>query len=398
MQVTRLAIISTHPIQYYAPIFQVLARSRALALRVFYTWSQTSDSAVADPGFGRTITWDIPLLDGYEFEFVPNIARNPGTEHFQGLRNPKLNAAIEAWRADAVLVFGWNSHSHLGVLRHFKGRIPVLFRGDSTLLDPIPWWRSALRRIALGWVYRHVDVAIAVGTNNRDYFRWCGIPSKRIAFAPHAIDTRRFSDPDGSHHQQAMQWRRELGIAPDARVVLFAGKLIPKKDPMLLLEAFLRCQASGHLVYVGDGMMESALRVCAGRRSDVHFLPFQNQRSMPAVYRLGDVFVLPSRGPGETWGLAINEAMASGRPVIVASRVGCARDLVVEGVTGWIFESGNLDQLAGALSRALEDQGGMTRTMGQAARALSADWSIDSAAHGIESAVLQATASPVSVS
>src|SRR5258708_23672139 len=116
MKIVRLAIISTHPIQYYAPIFQALARSTIVQPRVFFTWSQTAGAGVADSGFGRTIKWDIPLLNGYEFEFVPNTAKRPGTEHFRGLRNPGLNRAIEAWRADAVLVFGWNSQAHLGAL------------------------------------------------------------------------------------------------------------------------------------------------------------------------------------------------------------------------------------------------------------------------------------------
>jgi glycosyltransferase involved in cell wall biosynthesis len=389
MKTIRLAVVSTHPIQYYAPIFQQLAQFGSLRLKVFYTWSQTSGAAVADEGFGRTITWDIPLLEGYESEFIPNISSNPGTDRFSGLRNPQLNPAIEAWNADAVLVFGWNSESHLNVMRYFSGRKPVFFRGDSTLLDSISWWRSLARRAVLTWVYRHVDVAIAVGANNREYFRWCGIPEARIAFAPHAIDTLRFSDPSGSHQAQAEQWRRELGIASDSKVILFAGKLIPKKDPILLLEAFTRCGASGHLVFVGNGILEAELRARVGDRRDVHFLPFQNQQAMPAVYRLGDVYVLPSRGPGETWGLAINEAMASERAVIVSNKAGGARDLITEGVTGWTFRFGDLGQLTTAVSRVLTDHDGVIRAMGRAARTESVRWSIQAAAQGIERAVAE---------
>ncbi len=58
---------------------------------------------------------------------------------------------------------------------------------------------------------------------------------------------------------------------------------------------------------------------------------------MPILYRLGNVFCLPSKGPGETWGLAVNEAMASSRPVIVSNKVGCAADLVSEGANGYLF-------------------------------------------------------------
>jgi glycosyltransferase involved in cell wall biosynthesis len=94
------------------------------------------------------------------------------------------------------------------------------------------------------------------------------------------------------------------------------------------------------LIIVGNGKLEQELKEKAAKDGRVIFLDFQNQQKMPLVYRLGDIFVLPSRGPGETWGLAVNEAMACGRPVIVSSRCGCALDLVEENVTGWTFEPG----------------------------------------------------------
>jgi glycosyltransferase involved in cell wall biosynthesis len=385
----RLAIVSTHPIQYYAPVFRALARSNAVQPKVFFTWSQTASESVVDPGFERVIAWDIPLLDGYESEFVTNTAGNPGTHHFRGIVNPGLIQAIDDWGADAVLVFGWNLHSHLRVLRYFKGLIPVFFRGDSTLLDRRSPWKAALRRIFLGWVYRHVDVAIAVGSNNRDYYRWCALPEERIVFAPHAVDIRRFADPEGRHAERAAQWRSELGIPPAARVVVFAGKLQPKKDPLLLLEAFTRCGVPGHLVFVGNGELERQLQFKARGRRDVHFLPFQNQSAMPAVYRLGDVFALPSRGPGETWGLALNEAMACRRPVIAGSKVGGARDLIADDVTGWVFQSGDVEQLTAVVGKALSCDDATLGEMSVAAERESARWSAEAAASGIENAVLQ---------
>jgi len=384
-----LAVIATHPIQYHAPVFQALARSERLRLRVFYTWSQTAQGAVVDSGFRQVVTWDIPLLEGYPFEFVANVARRPGTERFWGLRNPGLNRAISAWQPDAILVLGWYGASHLSALRHFKNRVPVLFRGESTLLDPIPAWRKAARRGFLRWVYRHVDMSIALGSNNRDYYRWCGVPEERIALAPYVIDTERFADPAGTHQRRASEWRQELGIATDARVVLFAGKLQPKKDPLLLLEAFLACGAAGELVFAGAGVLEGELRARAQGHAHVHFLPFQNQQAMPAVYRLGDVFVLPSRGPGETWGLAVNEAMACARATIASDRVGGARDLLTEGVTGWTFEAGNREGLSAALRRALTCEGRTLLEIGAAAQRESARWSIRAAAEGIEDAVLR---------
>lgn len=383
----RLAIISTHPIQYYSPIFQLLGRSSRVHARVFYTWSQTAATAPVDPWFGKAITWDIPLLEGYEYEFVPNVARKPGTGHFWGLRNPGLIRAVESWGAEAVLVFGWNCASHLQAMRHFKGRIPVFFRGDSTLLGRSPGLRTVTRRVALTWIYRHIDVAIAVGSNNEDYFRWSGVPDDRIAFAPHAVDTRRFADAEAGHAERAMQWRRELDIGDGARTILFAGKLYAIKEPVMLLEAFTACSSPGaHLLFVGNGSLEAELRRRASGRNDVHFLPFQNQQAMPSVYRLGDVFVLPSRS--ETWGLALNEAMASGCVSIASDKVGGARDLIVPGENGWVFRAGDRADLERVLTRALKLDQRELQTMCAAAREHGAGWSIEAAAAGIELAVL----------
>ena len=345
----RLAVVCTHPIQYYAPVFRFLAALPDLDLKVFYTWSQAATGVQFDREFGRSLHWDLPLLDGYDSEFVENQSSDPGTHHFWGLRTPGLVDSILRWNADAVLIYTWNSYSHLSAMRELKGKRPVFFRGDSTLLDPLPPWRRLLRRIALTWIYRHVDTAIAVGQNNRDYFIEYGIDPADICLAPHAVDNDRFDDPDGAHHLKSSQIRRQLGIPEGARTLVFAGKLIAKKSPALLVEAFLKCSADWHLIIVGDGALRPSLEARANGVSTIHFMDFQNQSLMPAVYRLGDVFILPSEGPGETWGLAINEAMASGRPVIAGSKVGAARDLITAGVNGWIFESGDLDALVNVL-------------------------------------------------
>jgi glycosyltransferase involved in cell wall biosynthesis len=385
MNPLRLAIVSTHPIQYYAPVFRALAGDPRIELRVFYTFSQAAQGPIADAGFGRQIEWDIPLLDGYDSQFVPNIARAPGTTHFRGICNPDLPSRIAAWGAAALLVYGWNHQSHLAALRRFKGRIAVFFRGDSTLLNEQTPLRKLARRQFLRWIYRHVDVPIAVGSNNRDYYTWCGVPRERIGFAPHSVDTHRFMDATGEHAAQASRLRERLGIPSDARVLVFAAKFIPDKDPLLLLEAFIRAAGDAHLVLVGNGALEEQMRRRAHDHANIHFLPFQNQSAMPAVYRLGDVFLLPSRS--ETWGLALNEAMASGRAVVAGSRVGATRDLIRHRVNGWSFESGNGGELTQVVREVVAADRRALATMGeQSTRAIEA-WSTPAAARGIADTV-----------
>jgi glycosyltransferase involved in cell wall biosynthesis len=237
-------------------------------------------------------------------------------------------------------------------------------------------------------VYSHVDVAIAVGSNNRDYFAWCGLPLQRIALAPHSVDTTRFAADSADHESLAAQWRRELGISSEAIVILFAGKLQPKKNPGLLLDAFKSLEDGSHLVFVGNGELESEIKASAAAIENVHFMSFRNQSVMPAVYRMGDVFVLPSKGPEETWGLALNEAMASGRAVIASTKVGGARDLIHSAENGWIFESGNRKALEDALRTATSGGRKGLHTMGRAAQAHCVHWSAEESARRIGEAVL----------
>jgi glycosyltransferase involved in cell wall biosynthesis len=388
----KLAVVCSHPIQYNSPVFRSLAQHDAIDLKVFYTWSQAADGATYDAGFGTAVKWDIPLLEGYAHQFVRNVAKRPGTDHFGGLVTPTLTLEIATWQPDAVLVYTWSSNAHLRVMRYFSRRIPVLFRGDSTLLDRRAWWRARLRRMFLTWVYSHVDVAIAVGTNNRRYFEWCGMAPRRIALAHHSVDTVRFAADSGRHDNVAAQWREELGIPSEAIVILFAGKLQPKKNPHLLLHTFKVLDDGSHLVFVGNGELEEDLKAVGGEIENVHFMPFQNQSVMPAVYRLGDIFVLPSQGPEETWGLALNEAMASGRPVIASSKVGGACDLIKSGQTGWIFASGNPSALEGVLRAAVGSGRARLHAMGRAAQAESVHWSSEESANRIAAAVLGARA------
>lgn len=389
---TKLAVVTTHPIQYYAPLFRRLAERGEVAVHVYYGWRGAAGQAAPDKGFGTSFAWDVPLLDGYAHTFVENVSDDPGTHHAAGIDAPGMVAAIEAWGPDAVLVFGWNYRAHRAVMKAFRGHVPVLFRGDSTLIDERTDWagraRTIARRLYLRWIYRDIDRAVTVGTHNEAYFRAHGVADDRLSWAPHAIDNDRFATPGPDPDGEARQWRRELGIGDDERAVVFVGKLEHKKAPDVLLRAFLGLPAgTGHLVFCGAGPLEDALRHEAAGRPDVHFLGFQNQSRMPIAYRLGDVVALPSRGPGETWGLAVNEAMASGRAVIVSDRVGCAPDLVDDS-NGRVVPVGDADALREALAAVLAP--GAAEAMGRQSRQRIDAWSIDAAAQGIEAAVHQA--------
>jgi len=329
-QIYKLAIVSTHPIQYNAPLYAMLSQRKRIQVKVFYTWGAQVLKNKYDPGFGKTIQWDIPLLEGYEYMFVKNVATDPGSHHFNGINNPTLIDDIIMWKADALLIYGWSFKSHLKAMRFFHGKIPILFRGDSTLINKKNWLKKRIRTILLRWVYSNVDTALYVGTYNKLYFKSTGLRESQLVFAPHAVDNDRFKIEAVNSTERVNGWREMFGVKDNDLIFLYAGKLDENKNVQLLLDAFNSINTNDiHLVIAGNGPSEVILKNKFQHVKNIHFVPFQNQQAMPALYSLADVFVLPSIS--ETWGLSINEAMACGRAVLVSSGCAAAIDLDRDG-------------------------------------------------------------------
>ena len=350
---SRLAIILSHPVQYYSPWFRWLKTHTTLDFKVYYLWD-FGVTETLDPQFGARFKWDLDLLSGYDHEFVPNVARDPGTHHFRGLDNPRLTVRLAAWCPEAVLLIGYNWLSHQRTLWWARRRgVPLLFRGDSHVLGR---GRPALpQRLLLRLLYRQFAAITYVGAANREYFQSLGVPDSRLFFAPHSVDATRFNPHEPATRETARQLRAELGLT-GKRVVLFAGKFTPAKQPVELLRAFHSVATDADaLVFVGDGALKAELETLARSRPDrcVRLLPFANQSEMPSRYLLADIFALPSRGHYETWGLAVNEAMHLGVPCLVSDLVGCQRDLVHPGETGWVFPGKSSAALPETLQAAL---------------------------------------------
>ncbi len=376
----RLAIITSHPVQYNAPLFQLLEKRHNIKIKVFYTWGEKVLQEKYDPGFGKNIQWDIPLLDGYEYEFVQNISKDPGSDHFKGIDNPFLIDSIKKWNADAVLVYGWSFKSHLKVLRYFHGRMPVFFRGDSTLVGGRNYIKNKLKTIFLKWVYTHVDKALYVGTRNKDYYLEYGMKREQLIFCPHAIDNKRFME-DIDYSDKAAECKTALNIPLLSTGFLYAGKLDDNKNVRLLLETFVKVSGNNYLVIAGNGTFEKEFKESFASYRNIYFLPFQNQQMMPVLYRMADVFVLPSKT--ETWGLGINEAMACGRALLVSDSCGAATDLVREGINGYSFQSGNAEDL-GSKIFSLTKQKNDLRNMGTSSSATIKDWNYEADCIAIE--------------
>ncbi len=347
----KLAVVLSHPVQYYSPIFELLNSRKVVKVKVFYTHEPKSFEY--DKGFGQNVEWDVPLLKGYDYEFVSNNGNYK--RGFFDVKNPSLLSSINSWNPDAILVFGWNYYSHLKAMKFFHGKIPVLFRGDSTLLDESKGLKKYLRRWFLTYVYSKVDKALYVGEANKKYFEIHGLNSSKLVFAPHAIDNNRFGAFLGSEKLTLI--RDKFNIPHSSIVVLFVGKFQSKKNPELLINAFSQLESqNAHLILVGNGEQDMKLKKTAEKNPNIHFAGFLNQSELPLYYAASDIFCLPSKGPGETWGLAINEAMAAGNAIIASNKCGCVYNLVENNQNGFIFDSDNLHDLKVKLERLISNR------------------------------------------
>ena len=378
----KLAIITTHPIQYNAPLFRVLSQRSHIVVKVFYTWGQ-SKHPVYDAKFGRQRSWDIPLLEGYDHAFVENTSSKPDSNRFFGVINPGLLQQLRDEQFDAVLVYRWSLWSHFLLLQQLPRHIQLLFRGDS-VWHAGGFLKNSFRKLLLRLVYRNINTALFVGERNKQYYLKAGLRPQQLVFAPHAVDNHRFAADVQQREDEALEKRRALGIPDPAVVFLYAGKFYALKQLDILVQSFRKLEGNKvHLILLGNGEWEQQLQQLATGDNRIHFLPFANQSQMPVVYRMGDVFVLPSRS--ETWGLSVNEAMACSRPALVSDACGCAPELIVEGKTGYSFATGNGNDLLHKMRLCTDKE--RLRIMGATAQRHIEKFSLEHVAEVIEGVV-----------
>jgi glycosyltransferase involved in cell wall biosynthesis len=357
---------------------------------VFYLW----DFGVVetkDPGFGITLEWDIPLLEGYPYSFIRNISKDPGNHHFLGYINPSLSARVVSWKPDVIFLMNYAFLSYFLLLADPRTwGLPILFRGDSHDIGRRGTLWISLSKLIRRIVFARFSAFLDVGENNRAYIISSGVPRSKLFRSPHAIDNCRFQEARPAALREAQILRSKLAVGADQVLIAFVGKLIAIKRPFDLLQAFsmlpqdLRARAA--LLFVGEGKLKSELRSAsrASRLENVNFLDFQNQSAMPSIYAAADLLVLPSQN--ETWGLVVNEAMNLSCPAVVSDHVGCSPDLILPDRTGWIFPTGNVQALRDCLHRAISDPSQLKQMGMNAAKHISA-FSYDAASAGLMDAL-----------
>ena len=349
----RLGILTSHPIQYQAPLFRELAKQ--VDLKVYFAHRQTAQGQ-GSAGFDVAFEWDVDLLGGYDHAFLSNRAKRPAVNTFFGCDTPEISAEIRNGGFDALFVTGWYLKSFWQAIRACRrAGVPVMVRGDSQLGTPRLWLKQIVKELVYPRLLRQFDACLYVGQKNREYLEHYGVPDSRLFFSPHCVDNEAFASLASTVNREAV--RTKLGIGKGTKAVLFVGKLLERKRPHDLLRAVAALRAQGAdacAVFAGDGPLRRSLEVAACELAvPTFFLGFRNQTELPEAYVLADMLALPSEG-SETWGLVVNEALACGTPVVVSDAVGCAPDLVTEGQTGALYPVGDVGALVKALTRALE--------------------------------------------
>jgi len=380
----RVAYLVSHPIQYQAPLLRRLSAHPEIDLVVYYMDDGGARRRL-DPEFGVAVQWDVPLLDGYAWRLLRNRSPWPDADHFLRFVHPEIIAVLRRERYDALIVHGYaHATEWLAFAGALASRTPVLLRGESTLLGRRPLWLALARRVVLRALLRRIRAALAIGTLNYAFYRAHGVAEDRIFRVPYAVDNDRFRAEADRLRGRRDALREELGWPRGVPVILYVGKLIPRKRPMDLLEAYARVVADhpSALVFLGEGSERDRLEAEARRRALGHVLitGFVNQTAIARCYAAADLLVLPSSH--EPWGLALNEGMCFGLPVVASSMVGAAPDLVRDGENGFVYPVGDTEALARALAALLGDPD-RRRRMGERSREIVQAFSYDADLRGI---------------
>jgi glycosyltransferase involved in cell wall biosynthesis len=398
----RLAVLASHPIQYFTPIYKRLARHPEIDLEVMFC----RDYGVRprfDKQFGQSIQWDTDQLGGYEHRFLVNLS--PIHDPFNPLHaiNPGAFTRLLAG-FDALWVNGYLYPSNwLAVAAARLRGTKVLVRSELDLVDQSLGQRAApLRRMrdaVLGRWIRHADALLYIGERNRQAYLAHGARQDRLYFTPYSVDVENITPATEQTPADRAALRKAWNVPPAATVILFVAKLIEKKRPIAMIEIAdaLRMDPTVHVLIVGSGPQEVQLREEISRRSlvNVTMTGFVNQSRLGELYALSDIFVLPSHH--EPWGLVVNEALCAGLPVVATNTVGSVADLISEGVTGFTFSNGDWPTLITRV-RSLAGDSNLRARMGAGARARARSYSYDAAAEGVVAALRGTGALPPAAS
>ena len=365
----RVGFITDIPTPYRDPLLERLHRRGSLDLQVIYCASSFVDRHwhLPPPAFPARVL----ARRGF-------VVRGPTVLTY--LIQPEIVGLV--WRAGFDLLFVSSFVQPTSLLAMATARllgVPYAIVCESHDRRERSWALRLLRDPFLRRVIGGAAGGLAVGSLAREHLHRYGLPEERIFLFPNTPDVERFRREAAAARARRVEVRGQLATSPEAPVAIYVGRLLAIKDVQTLLAAWSRVQEElpeAILWVVGEGPERSPLtrlaaRVCPG---GVRFHGHCQQEELAALYAAADLFVLPSRD--EPWGVVVNEAGASGLPLVTSDRVGAAPDLVSPGETGFTFPSGDHQALARVMLSVLcsPDRGA---AMGRRAQEVATTWGYD---------------------
>lgn len=322
--------------------------------------SDFSVTGYRDQEFRADFAWDTNLLSGYTQIFLSRVSEG-GARAFEEVSAHGLRRVLRKVAPKAVLVLGYRPRfNQAAFYEAWRAECPILFRGETTdharSRKPI---RALARDSILRWCYGSSARLLYIGQLSYRHYKRLKCSDEKLIFSPYCVNTSPFELSDGARARMRPAMRQNLGVDEGQIILLFSGKLSHRKGPELILEAVKQSPSVVReritVVFLGSGQLADELAKLAQEppRVKTYFPGFQNQTQLSRYYHAADLLVLPSR-EDETWGLVVNEALHHGLPCVVSEAVGCAPDLIENGVTGYTFESDSSRGLASVLQRAFE--------------------------------------------
>ncbi|HEY4185139.1 MAG TPA: glycosyltransferase family 4 protein [Polyangia bacterium] len=294
-----------------------------------------------------------------------------------------LERTLDRIRPTVIAIAGYGDAGMRGAATWARRHgASTILMSDSQYRDwPRRAWREALKR---RWVSRHFDAAFVSGASAAFYAESLGIPAHMIWRGYDVVDNKYFEEQAAVARADADRQRGALGLP--RQFFLFVGRFIPEKNLPRLIEAFSMvagqpAMAGWDLVMVGSGPLEETVRRQAAPLGDrVRFCGFQQLDRLPAYYGLASALVLPS--VSESWGLAVNEAMACGLPIILSRQCGCATDLAFPGVNAVIVDPSAPRTLARAFVDLASDPS-RREAFGRASKRIVENFTLDTWSRGL---------------
>ena len=346
----KLVYFLSHPIQYISPLLQELAK--VVDLEVHY-YSDASIKGGIDKGFGKTIHWDTPLLDGYESFFLKNYSTSKSMNcRFGDALNFGVWNVLRKSKSKIILVNSWTYGSDLMIiLTAWLFGKKVWLRAENPLHKELV--QSKLKQFLKKIILKHflfkifINKFLYIGSESKKNFIYFGVSEDNLIYTPYCVDNNKFQEISSDLSKNKMKIKNDLNLPQNKKIILFCGKYMNVKRPLDLVKAFNnKCFENTILILVGEGELRESIEsyIANYKISNVILTGFVNQSEIVKYYTVADLFVLCSEM--ETWGLAVNEAMNFKIPCLVSDNCGCSKDLLLEGINGYTYKTGNIDELS----------------------------------------------------